>query len=54
MVSWIQDVVFAAHAVLVAAADFQFGIGFLRRLHGKLVAHQCFARQNIQAHAFNP
>ena len=49
----IQQVIFAADAVLIVAADCEFGLGFGQRLEGVLVLHLRFARQHIEADAFD-
>ena len=49
----IQQVIFAAHAVLIVAADGQFGVVAGDRLEGLLVLHLRFAREHVQADAFD-
>ena len=49
----IEQMILAAHAVLIAAADLQLGIGFRQRLESVVVLHLGFARQHIQADAFD-
>ncbi len=49
----IQQVALAAHAILIFAADAKLGVGFAERLHGELVLHQRFAREDFDAHAFD-
>ena len=45
--------ILAAHAVLIVAADLEFGIGFGDRPEGVLVLHLRFAREHVQADAFD-
>ena len=49
----IQQMIFAAHAVRVAAAHRQFRIGIRERLERQLVLHGGFAREHIEPDAFN-
>ena len=49
----IPQVALAPFAVLIAASDFELGIGFRRGLQGKPVPQQGFPRQHIQAHALD-
>ena len=49
----IEQVILAALAVLIMAADDQLGLGFGERLEGVGVLHLRFAGQHIQADAFD-
>src|SRR3984885_5953015 len=51
--SGVQHVAFAAHAILIVAADAQFGFRFVGRLHGEGVLHQRFARDDLDVHALD-
>ena len=49
----IQQVILAAFAILIVAADDQLGFRFGERLESVSVLEQRLARQNIKPHAFN-
>ena len=49
----IEEMILAAHAVLIAAADFQLGVGFGNRLKRVIVLQLGFARQHVQSDAFD-
>ena len=49
----IQQVILAALAVLILAADDEFGLGFGERLEGVGMLHLRFASQHIQADALD-
>ena len=50
----IQQVIFAVDAIVVAAADRQFGLRFGKRTECVLMLHLRFARQHFEANAFQP
>ena len=49
----IQEVALAAHTKLIFAANPEFRVGFMRRLHRKLMLHERFASQDLNANAFD-
>ena len=49
----IQQVILAALAVLILAADHQVGLRFSERLEGVSMLHLRLARQHVQPHALN-
>src|SRR5216683_1320932 len=49
----IQLVPLAAYAVLIFAADPEFRVGFIRRLHRKLMFHERFASQHFDPDTFD-
>ncbi len=49
----ILQVILAADAELILPADHQLGLRFGQRLESILVLQQCFARQHLNAHAFD-
>ena len=53
MVSRIQQVILAALAVLILAADDQIGFRFGERLEGVVVLKLRFASQHVQPHALD-
>src|SRR6266853_1304808 len=49
----IQLVPLAAHTVLIFAANAEFRVGFIRRLHRKLMFHERFASQHFDPDALD-